>query len=484
MKSRSWKHLLQISLILLVALAVGGVALAQPEGDAASIAVEAAKQFAGSTITIMYEAGLQAQDGYGFGPKWTELTGINVEVVEVPFNEMYQNPINDALAGTAQYDIINVIPAWMGDFVSIGVLEPLDSYIEKYYPAAELADILPTYADNWSKVGGVTYGLPDDGDVHIMYYRSDIFEDPENMAAFEAEYGYPLAAPTNWEQWNQICSFITEKYAPELYGCAFQRFGGQSYHWFFSAYRSMGGRFFDPETMRAQVNGEVGLQTMQLLRESLDYGPTGQQEWSFIEVFSGFVDGKIAMAISWPPVGRWAQGVGTDESALSWVPPTKIAGMIGYAEQPGGGELASGMALGIAAASDNKEAAYLFSQWLNSQSVSLERVISPIALRDPFRTSHFSAELYRDRWSNAGEYLDVLKAAAENGFLDLSIPGSREYQEAVDRAITAIYSGADIQATLDQLASDWNTITDQQGVDKQREAYAEWSARANAYGGS
>lgn len=483
MKTRIRKFLAFSLLFTIIALVIGGAALAQPEGDAAAIAVEAAQQYRGSTITVMYEAGLQAQDGYNFAPRWTELTGINVEVVEVPFEEMYQNPITDAIAGTAQYDLINVVPAWMGDFVSTGVLEPLDSYIEQYYPAAELADIAPTYADNWSQVNGVTYGLPDDGDIHIMYYRSDIFNDPENQAAFEAQYGYPLAAPTNWEQWNQMCAFITEKYAPEMYGCAFQRVG-QAYHWFFAAYRGNGGRFFDPETMRAQVNGEIGVRTMELLRESLDYGPTGQQEWGFIEVFSAFVDGRIAMTISWPPVGRWAQGVGTSEEALSWVPPTQIAGNIGYAPQPGGGELASGMAWGISAGSDNKEAAYLFAQWMNSQSISLERVISPVALRDPFRTSHYSAEGYRSRWESAGEYLDVLKAGAEAGFLDLSIPGSREYQEAVERAITAIYAGADIQATLDQLAADWDAITDNQGLDQQRTAYAEWSARSNAYGSS
>ncbi len=43
-----------------------------------------AKQYRGTTITIVWEAGLQALDPLNFsGPKWKELTGIEVKVVEV-----------------------------------------------------------------------------------------------------------------------------------------------------------------------------------------------------------------------------------------------------------------------------------------------------------------------------------------------------------------------------------------------------------------
>lgn len=445
-------------------------------GDAASIAVEAAQQYSGTELTIMYEAGLQALDGYNFGPVWEDLTGIKINVVEVPFEEMYANPINEHLAGTGQFDIINIVPAWMGDFVAAGVVEPLDDFINQYYPEEELKDINPIYLDNWSQVGGVTYGLPDDGDVHLLYYRKDLFEDPENMSEFEDAFGYALAPPATWEEYNDICQFFTDKFAPETYGCAFQR-KGQAYHWFFAAFRGNGGEFFDGDSMEALVNNEIGVETAEELKQSLEYGPPGQEEWGFIEVFSAFVSGDVAMAISWPPVGRWSQGFGVEEEALSWVPETTVAGNVGYATQPHGAELASGMALGVTTDSENKEAAYLFSQWLNSRDVSLQRVMSPVALRDPFRESHYESEEYKALWSNADEYLSVLREAQNNGFLDLSIPGSREYQEAVERAITAIYSGADIQATLDQLAADFDDITEEKGVDSQREAYADWVTR-------
>jgi multiple sugar transport system substrate-binding protein len=44
-------------------------------------------------------------------------------------------------------------------------------------------------------VDGTVYGLPDDGDVFILYYRTDLFDDPENQAEFKAAHGYDLAPP-------------------------------------------------------------------------------------------------------------------------------------------------------------------------------------------------------------------------------------------------------------------------------------------------
>ena len=33
----------------------------------------------------------------------------------------------------------------------------------------------------------------------ILYYRKDLFEDPDNMAEFKAKYGYDLGPPQTWE---------------------------------------------------------------------------------------------------------------------------------------------------------------------------------------------------------------------------------------------------------------------------------------------
>ena len=60
------------------ALALAASALADQPGPAER-AVEAAKAYSGTTLTITWEAGLQALDPLNFsGPLWEELTGIRI----------------------------------------------------------------------------------------------------------------------------------------------------------------------------------------------------------------------------------------------------------------------------------------------------------------------------------------------------------------------------------------------------------------------
>ena len=66
----------------------------------------------------------------------------------------------------------------------------------------------------------------------------------------------------------------------------------------------------------------------------------------------------------------------------------------------------------------------------------------PYALRDPFRTLHFTATASTRPLAYAGEYLDAPRArAAETGLLDLSIQQPSLYEEALTRAITASVRG-------------------------------------------
>ena len=175
-----------LALSALLTIGVSAQALAQ---SAADRAVEAAQQYAGTEITIVWEAGLQALDPLNFsGPKWKELTGIDVSVVEVPTAEMFTKILQEHRAGTGAYDALNVIPSWMPDLVRAGALEPLDPYVDEYGYREELQEIAPVYRDNQMTVDGTIYGFPDDGDVFVFYYRKDIFE----------ENG--LEPPTTWQE--------------------------------------------------------------------------------------------------------------------------------------------------------------------------------------------------------------------------------------------------------------------------------------------
>jgi multiple sugar transport system substrate-binding protein len=476
---KGWLSLL--GLVAGLALTTGSSALAQ--GSAADRAVEAAKQYAGTTLNITWEAGLQALDPLNFsGPKWEELTGIKINVVEVPINELFTKTMQEHRAGTGAYDLLNVVPAWIPDLAEAGVLEPLDEYVDKYGYREELQDIAPVYRDNQMSYQDTIYGLPDDGDVFIMYYRKDLFEDPTHREAFKAKHGRDLAPPTTWEEFAEVGQYFTEATGGEVYGAGAFRQGGLVHYFWEERFRANGGRFFEPESMKATINSEAGVKTLQQMIDEHEWMAPGVETWGAIENLSAWLAGDLAMTEWWPPPGRWSEGYGTDTEALSWVPETQIAGNVGYFERPGGHpELAAGFSLAVAANSENKEAAYLFAQWLNSKDISLQRVMLPYALRDPFRTSHFESEEYKSLWPYADEYLAILQKGAETGLLDLSIRNTFAYEESLTRAITAAFSGEDPQAALDQAAQEWDAITEQVGIDAQRAAYEEWASKPNAY---
>ena len=135
----------------------------------------------------------------------------------------------------------------------------------------------------------------------------------------------------------------------------------------------------------------------------------------------------------------------------------------------------------MSSTSKNKEAAYLFIQWLNSKKTSLERVQLPYTLRDPFRTSHYASEDYRKLWPDAGAYLDTIKAAGENGLLDLSLLQQDKYDEAMSKAISSLWANKDPKAAIDELAKNFDAITDKVGVDNQKAVYKVWAGKPGAY---
>ena len=472
--------------LLMATAAAAVMGLGQPAWaqSAAETAVEAAKQYAGTEITIVWEAGLQSLDPLNFsGPKWEELTGISVNVIEVPTAEMFTKILQEHRAGTGAYDALNVIPSWMADLARAGALEPLDDYVDRYGFRDELESIAPVYRDNQMKVEDTIYGFPDDGDVLVFYYRTDVLGDPDVQAAFAEAKGYDLPMPpTDWQQFLDVACFITEHTGGEPYGAGFFRDPPYAQFMFQERFRVNGGRFFDADTMRATVNSEAGLEAFQGMLDENECMPAGVETWGFVENLAAFLQGDTAMTISWPPYGRWAAGYGLDEDAFSWVPRSTIAGKVGYALTPGGHpQLAAGFSLSVSASSRNKEAAYLFIQWLNSEDISIERVQLPYALRDPFRDSHFESEEYKSRWPEAPQYLEALQAGAVSGMLDLSLLQTDRYEEALRQGISRLWAGEDPQAILDDVASQWDAVTDRIGVDAQREAYLDWSSKPNAY---
>ena len=57
-----------------------------------------------------------------------------------------------------------------------------------------------TYYGEYPAGSGRIFGYPTEGDADGSSYRKDLFEDPKEMEAFKAKYGYDLAVPETYTQ--------------------------------------------------------------------------------------------------------------------------------------------------------------------------------------------------------------------------------------------------------------------------------------------
>ena len=182
-----------------------------PSGASDEIAVEAAKQFSGTTLNVTWESGLQANDPkLVWGPEWEELTGIKINVVELDYPDLFTKGLQEHIAGSGAHDILTITPAWIADFVAAGAIVPIDEWMAEYLNPADLEDFHPLYK-GMSIRDGQNWGFFDDGDTFVLYYRKDIFE----------EMG--LQPPTTYDEWIATAQQITDERAPEVYGADFWR---------------------------------------------------------------------------------------------------------------------------------------------------------------------------------------------------------------------------------------------------------------------
>ncbi len=226
-----------------------------PPENSAYRAVQAGKQYQGATLNMTYESGLQALEPRNFsGPLWQDLTGIGFNVEELPHPDQYSKPIAEHIAGSGAYDILDIEPAWIPSLADGGVILPIDDYVAKYMDKSDLEDyhplyqFLPTYK-------GKRWGFFDDGDVLALYYRTDIFGDAKLQQAYQAKYKKKLEVPKTWDEYSQVAQFITDQLAPKVYGAVhFRKAGSPGNQFsFLQQYRANGGKFFDEQSMKAQL---------------------------------------------------------------------------------------------------------------------------------------------------------------------------------------------------------------------------------------
>ena len=447
-------------------------------------------------------------------PVWEELTGGQLEVGLVPISQLDSELMLDLQRGAHRYDAAVVAAYFYGDLVAGKYLASIDPLMASgKFPRWSYNSMPPALRQlyGWA---GVDYGVLNDADGQILYYRRDVLNDPANQAAFKAAAGYDLPVPPRtWQQVLDIARFFDGKNwdahdgQPDHGMVLHLKPGEQGFYHFQSLSASFAitpgaevDRFhnvywFDPTDMQPLINSPGHVAALELLQELNKTGPAEQIGWRLPQAWQYFLRGKAVFVFSWGDVGALCQ-----DETISLVKGNCASAMLpgssrywdlehkAWVEPPEPnrvGNTTGGSWHGVVlAGSAQQEAAYSFLSLMAIKPFSIWAVqhgwtgINPgfhYQMLQPEGEARL-ADYARAGWDPADvkDYLQAYQATfnAPTMLPYLRIQGTPEYWSVLDTELAKALGGRkSAQAALDDTAAAWNKITDRLGRDQQLEAY-------------
>jgi multiple sugar transport system substrate-binding protein len=403
-----------------VALGAGSALAAFPAGRAALNVARA--QDAPASLNLLYatvEADVEAiklvlED-------FKAATGIEIKLDSQPYDALQQKAFAELASDSDFYDIMICDTPWTPALT--GKLEPLSAYLTNaalndvadpnltdfipkvffdtaVYNPAEPNKQFPTQAA--IDVAAITaggfeiYGLPLQANALTLSYRKDLFENPDEMAAFEAKYGRALAVPTTWDEFVEVATFFTRP-DDRLYGTTLMAGNGD---WATDDFKTLlacwgGDGHLVADDFSLAFNTPEGIAALQFYADLINkhkVTPPGVTSFSWDTASSTFGEGLTAMSMNYhtevlnPDV--------TGEIAYALVPK-----QVAY-----GPHFGTWM-LSVNKASKNKEWAYRAITWLTSGDVQTKMLQTQL---HPGRISVYEAAKTDPSVAPFGNFYEVL----------------------------------------------------------------------------
>jgi multiple sugar transport system substrate-binding protein len=485
---------------------------------------DATDRFAGQTLTVsVQQAGARGGISgpyYFWRPAFEAATGATLEIVEIPQAQYFTTTSTDFLTGQNSYDVMNIGAWFLADYVYNGWIQPVDQFFDQEgFPQWERDAVFPSLA-NLMQWEGQWYGVLNDGDAQMLYYRKDILEDPEWQAQFKEETGMDMPVPpTTWQQLLAVTSFFNGKDwngdgDPDDGISLHLRSGGQGMFHFMSlsapfAITPAEGEdikaitkydnvyWFDPDDLTPLINQPGHVAALEFLKELAATGSEAQFGWELGEAWNNFLGGNAIATFSWGDVGSLAQdpsrsviqgklGGARIPCSERWY-DRETGEFIENAEEPNcvGNTTGGSWYPVMSAFTDTPELAYYFMAMHAARPINFWNVyygwtgVDPGATYDlfpPLGTA--SVEDYVNAGYNQDDALEYITGYGENFYSHpiyetyLRIPGTVTFWEILDtRLAQAMTDQLQPQEALDLVAQEWDQVNNDLGREEQLQLY-------------
>lgn len=449
-----------------------------PEDDVAppgewSLA-EAAEPYRGTSIRVLDEiSDLQPTFYEELVPLFEQETGIEVEVDIQGHFDVITVGEADLFAGTGTFDAVMLHSWQLPNSLEAQAIEPLDQYVEN--PALRDPSVSPENfirppggGDEVTVVGGQRWAFNNWNYNQVWIGRKDLLDHPDEQAAFQERYGYDLAPPQTLEQMRDIGEFFTrspgetlgdETLTEPVFGFIQEgaRLGATWSDVWINYINQFGGELFD-EAGTPIANRPENVPGLEFWKSIFEFAPPGASEISLVDLPVVLGEGQAVTGIAWSDFFWTVDSEGESRFAGNFtyapIPPSETAPDLHQVNNVPSFNV-------INAASENKEATFLFLQWMVSPQTQ-DAWLDIVANQgrggfDPVLTSSFENPLYSQ--GPRAELLAAIEGSVRVGRAYPHLAGFPRYQDPMLQRFQEFLLGqSTAEETLEALQADFEAV--------------------------
>lgn len=432
-----------IVILLVLMLLLGTVVTAQDDINW--------RQFEGTTLNALLISHPFVDSLQPLLAEFEELTGMTVQLEVLAEQAGFEKLLSDLSSGTGTYDVFMTSPLNNWQYASAGWVEPLDGYLANAALTStsyDVDDFAPGIwgAGKWTLepmtgIGeGQTWAVPINFETYLLAYRPSIFE------------ARGLEVPETYEELLEIAPQLagTDANGQPVYGVItrFDKYWDLPYLTFGTMLESYGVEMIDAEGNLGVCSPESIAATEDFLQLITTSSPPGAGAFTWYDALQGFASGQYALSV-----------FEADLFAPVYEDPeqSQVSDDVGYAPTPLGptGERQSGAwiwQMSMSSASKNKDAAWLFLQWLTSKETMVKTHLG--GNMNPVRASAWEdpdvAAMVQAWGAEPGQYIETVQIMSE--VAGIRFPPHPELTRMLDRWAEAVqqsyFEGGNVEQNL------------------------------------
>jgi multiple sugar transport system substrate-binding protein len=390
------------------------------------------KRFAGTTLEVNLVKSPRSETILKYLGEFEELTGIKVNAEATPEQQQRQKTTIELSSGKPSFDVVHLSyhvqkrqfekGGWLAD-ISGFVKDP--SLTDPSLVESDFAEAGLQFAKDSQ---GVLRSLPFSVDYWIVYWNKELFEKKG------------LSYPSTFDEMVSAAEALTDP-SSNTYGFVARGLKNANVPVWTTLLLGYGSTPLGPDGKLRTTSDEAVEAAKLYQRLMTKAAPVGVSGFNWAEAQSAFLQGKV---------GMWLDGVG-------FAPPienpekSRVVGKVGYGVMPKGPKAqaaaTTGDGIGVTAASKNKEAAYLFCQWVISHDMGARLLQAGAGV--PFRNSVLEDPKVREGVTMPSSWVDAVAGSAKVSQLALPviIPVT-EFRDIYGVGLTNMIGGADPAAEL------------------------------------